>query len=137
MATNLSFQFYNHELHSYYYRQLLASRSIDAAGLGSFLPPTGYIVFYGDVPAAIGFMIKCDNGMAINSDLISNPDVPQPMCADAVDFVRQLLAEEAEASGLRFITAFTKHKRLAERLIGKGFAKIDENLIQVGRFLWL
>lgn len=102
-----------------------------------FLPPTGIIVFHKDEPICLGFMIKCDNGMAINSDFLSDPAVPKKVRNDAVNYMRAVLCEVAKRTGFQFVTAFTKHEKLAKKLCGLGFKEIDRGFIQVGRFLWL
>lgn len=102
-----------------------------------FLPPTGFVVFHEEAPVCIGFMIKCDNGMAINSDFLSDPELAKPLRQEAVEYMRSLLYTEAKRVGLQFVTCFTKHKKLAKRLEGIGFKKMDEGFTQLGRFLWL
>lgn len=102
-----------------------------------FLPPTGFVVFHEEAPVCLGFMVKCDNSMAMNSDFLSDPELPKELRQAGVEYLRKLLYTEAKRCGLQFSTVFTKHQKLAKRLEGLGFKKMDEGFIQLGRFLWL
>lgn len=102
----------------------------------SFLPPTGVVVSYYDQPVCVGFMIRCDNGMAINTDFVSDPDVPKDCRNAAVEHLRQTLYKEAMKNGLKMVTAFTSIPKHVEGLKAKGFVEIDKNLVQLGRILW-
>lgn len=102
-----------------------------------FLPPTGFVVMHEEAPVCIGFMIKCDNGMAVNTDFLSDPELPKEMRQAGVEYLRKLLYTEAKRCGFQFTTVFTKHRKLAKRLEGLGFLKMDEGYTQLGRFLWL
>lgn len=101
-----------------------------------FLPPTGFVVFHEEAPVCLGFMIKCDNGMVINSDFLSDKKLPKEMRNQGVQYLRGLLAAEALACGAKFVTAFTKHEKLADRLEALGYTKMDKGFIQMGRVLW-
>jgi len=102
-----------------------------------FMPPTGVVVEVDNIPVAIGFMIKCDNGMCINSDLISNPAIDKKARQEAVDFLRESLYTLAKAAGYKLVTVFTRIPKLQARLEKeKGYFKIDQGLTQLGRFLW-
>ncbi len=100
-----------------------------------FLPPTGVIVFMEDLPVCIGFMVKCDNGMAINSDLVSDPTVPKELRSAAVQYMRELLYAKAKVAGLKVTTIFTKHAKLQNKLKDMGYVVVDSNLTQMGRAL--
>lgn len=102
-----------------------------------FLPPSGLIVFHEEAPVCIGFLIKCDNKVAIHSDFLSDPELSKELRNQGVEYMRSVFAEEAKREGYRAIVAFTKHKKLAKRLTGLGFRLLDQGFFQVGRFLWL
>ncbi len=104
-----------------------------------FIPPTGFVVYEVEsgFPICMGWTIICDNGMAINTDLMSDKGIAQPERSEAVDYLRLQLALAAKAKGARLVTAFTKHKKLANKMAKKGFVYIDSGLIQMGRLMWL
>lgn len=101
------------------------------------LPPTGLVITNHGRPVCVGFLIKCDNGMGIFSDFLSDPREPAHVRNEAVEHMREVFYKEADRSGLKFVTSFTKHPKLAERLQKLGFKKMDEGFTQLGRFLWL
>lgn len=106
-------------------------------GNPNFLPPTGFLIYNGSTPVCLGFMIKCDNNTAINTDLIACPRVNDSLRNDAVEYLRQVLYKEAQDLKMQFVTVFTSIPAHAERLKSLGYAEIDKNLTQMGRFLWL
>lgn len=101
------------------------------------LAPTGLVVTNGNKPVCVGFMIKCDNGMAIFSDFLSDPRETPEVRNEAVEMMREVFYNEAHRCGLKFVTSFTKHPKLADRLENLGFKKMDDGYTQMGRFLWL
>lgn len=113
----------------------LMGRGKDVPSL-DFLPPTGVVVSYYEQPVCMGFMIKCDNGMAINTDFISDPEVPKDLRNAAVEHMRQCLYKEALKAGLKMVTVFTSIPKHADNLKAKGFVELDSKLTQLGRILW-
>lgn len=101
------------------------------------LPPTGLVVTNHGRPVCVGFLIKCDNGMGVFSDFLSDPRADKEVRNAAAELMREVFYSEAERCGLKFVTSFTKHPKLAKRLEGLGFMKMDEGFTQMGRFLWL
>lgn len=104
-------------------------------GAPEFLPPTGIVVAYYSKPVCMGFMIRCDNGVAINSDFMSDPDVPKDLRNEAVEFMREKLYGLAKTQGFRVVIAFTSIPKHAERLKNKGYIEMDKNLVHLGRIL--
>lgn len=118
-------------------RRLSAARGISVPENIYGLPPTGVVVSLEDEVICIGFLIRCDNRMAIFSDFLSDPSVAPMVRNEAVESMRQHFYRECCKSGHQFVTSFTKHKKLAQRLNGLGFQHLDQGFIQMGRFLWL
>lgn len=104
-------------------------------GTPGFLPPTGIVVAYYSKPVCMGFMIRCDNGVAINSDFMSDPDAPKELRNEAVEFMREKLYELARQQGFRVVIAFTSIPKHVERLKEKGYIEMDKNLVHLGRIL--
>ena len=101
------------------------------------LPPTGLVVLDDHRPICLGFMIICDNGMGIFSDFLSDPRVEKSVRNAGVEFMREGFYRMARAKNVHYVTSFTKHEKLAARLQGLGFHKIDkERFFQMGRVLW-
>lgn len=133
---NLSAKKFEASLHLGFLNECLKKRGMKPTDL-DFLPPTGYVVFYHTQPVCAGFMIKCDNKMAINTDLISDIDVPKLLRNDAVEYLRKTLYFDAKKDGIKLITVFTNIIKHELRLKSLGYIDIDKNLTQLGRFLWL
>lgn len=118
------------------YEQILRARNIEPTIVETFIPPTGVIVLFEEKPICLGFMIKCDNKMVINSDLISDPSYPKELRNEAVQYLRDVLEFEARKEGYYLISAFTRHKNLEKKLLTLGFNEFDQGLTHLGRFIW-
>lgn len=118
------------------FRSLAKLRGHEPPDKLEFLPPCGLVVTNEGKPVCVGFLIKCDNSMGIFSDFMSDPRESAEVRNESVELMRAVFYGEAERSGLQFITSFTKHEKLANRLTGLGFNKVDDGFIQMGRFLW-
>lgn len=101
-----------------------------------FLAPTGLIVFCVGMPIAMGFLIKCDNGIAIAADFMSDPDYPDETRSAAVQYLREELYADAVKSGIRHITCIVRNEKLAKRLEAVGYERRESGYIQLGRNLW-
>lgn len=123
------------QLDEHLFKRFALDRGHHGAVSLEFLPPFGIVVANGSMPICVGFLIKCDNGMGIFSDFLSHPLVEREIRNAAVEKMREELAMEARKSGLKFVTSFTKHRKLAIRLESLGFKRMGE-FIQMGRILW-
>lgn len=134
---NFTWRPFNLKTDETFLRALALMREEEVPETLSFLPPTGFIVFHEEAPVCLGFLIKCDNNMAIISDSMSDPAIQKDIRNEAVEFLRALQFTAAKEAGLQFVTGFTKHEKLAKRLEDFGFKRMFEGYIQMGRFLWL
>lgn len=126
---------FDKEVHMDVLNALLGKRGI-TMGDPKYLPPTGLVIHYYEQPVAIGFMIKCDNGMVIHTDFVSDIGAPKDLRNKAVEILRTSLDEMALAQGFAVVTAFCKIPRHVKNLKEKGYTEFDQNLTQLGRFLW-
>lgn len=103
-----------------------------------FLPPTGVMVWFGDLPLCAGFLFKTDANIAIINHLVSNPAIPgvkKWVRSEAIDFLIETLIEKAKEDGYNLITASSNVRRLNERYEKFEFEKSDENETHYGRVL--
>lgn len=136
MQVKLSAHRFQEKVHLPIMKAWLERRKMPVGESIEFLPPTGVVIYFYLQPVCMGFMIKCDNGMAINTDLISDPEIPDVLRNEAVEKLRKCLYNEAKAAGLKMVSVFTSHPSHVERLKSLGYKIIDKNLTQLGRFLW-
>ncbi len=101
-----------------------------------FLPPTGIVIYYYSQPVCLGFIIKCDNKVAISTDFISDPEIPKHLRNESVEELRKALGALAKESGLKVMAAFTSIPAHVERLKSLGYMVFDKNLTQLGRPIW-
>lgn len=118
------------------FRSFLRKRGDTSPVSFEFFPPTGALVCYWGKPVCAGFMIKCDNGTVINTDIISDPDVESEIRNAAVIELRKFLAEKAREAGFHYVIATTDQPKLVSKLKEQGYTILKENLTHLGRVLW-
>ncbi len=137
MVAKFSHQKFSSHLHLPIMKAWVARRSLEFTKVSeTFLPPTGFVIFFYSQPVCLGFIIKCDNGLAISTDFISDPDVPKHLRNDSVQELRRVLEADAKESGLKVLTAFTSIPAHVVRLKSLGYVEVDKNLTQLGRPIW-
>lgn len=121
------------KIHKEFYVDWFNDRDIDMEPI-EFCPPTGIIVF-NDGPVCIGFLCKTDAGMAIITNLISNPFCEKDRRSESLDFLIKVLVDIAKAEDFKLICVSTKLYHVSERFLKHEFKTTDENFINLGRFL--
>lgn len=100
------------------------------------LPKFGLLLSDNDTPIVAGFLYKTDGGVAVISNIVSNPYPDKEIRRIAVAQLVMELSELAKDQGYRQITFATNIPSLGDRMAGLGFEKTDENVSHYRRILW-
>lgn len=93
------------------------------------LPSTGLVVCDStDEALCAGFIYQTDSSIAWLEWLISDPKLPKPFRASALDFLLNELKLEAKRLGFKQIFTSTDREGLKSRLVGHGFLVTDKKV---------
>ena len=85
------------------------------------LPKTGYIVYYGKQPIAVGFIARIEPNNGMLDSFASNPYYGSKIRHEALDLIVNTLIEDAKRLKLKRLIAFSQDEGIINRAKSIGF----------------
>ncbi len=99
------------------------------------LPPTGCVIYMGEIPMCAGFLFKTDTPVAVIAHLIADPDTGKSDRSNAVDYLLITLQWAARDLGFKHVMCSSNLPQVCARFEKVGFLKGDENVTTYRRDL--